>query len=137
MNKPFDSAKTLALPGLCYIATCFFTAMLLYAIALLVDPPSFRLVTTGWIASFLFVATYTAVCCAGGLLGIWWIIASTESPVVHHNKSAALIGLISAGAFITHFTIGEDRLVLGALFVAITSVVIALVVRTYARGAAV
>jgi hypothetical protein len=84
-------------------------------------------------ASFLFVGTVTAVCCAGGFLGIWAITASIERSIRDHIKTAILIGLVASGIFAINFSIGNDRLMLGATFVTVLSAVIALIVKTYAR----
>ena len=125
-------AKSISFVTACYFGACFVTAEILYGLSMLLAPPVFTLAADTWIASFLFVGTFTAICCAGGMLGIWFIIASTDSSVRDHVKTAILIGFVSSGIFAIDFTIGSDRIVLGATFVTVL-IVVALIVKTHTR----
>ena len=134
MKNVMQRSKTITLVTACYFGACFLTAEVLYGLSILHAPPIFSLAPTTWLASFLFVGVFTAICCAGGLLGIWFIIVSTDSSVRDHMKTAMLIGVVSSGILAAHSTGGSDRIMLGATFVAVLSVVIALIVKTHSRG---
>lgn len=116
-----------------YCATCFIVAVAAYAIALAVEPVDFTLSLRTWVASFLFVATATTIFCSGGLVGVWLLIASIQSPLLTHIKAVVLIASIGSGFFFA-FTLGEDRILLGAIVVATASLAIALLARTYTSG---
>lgn len=132
MNDSMKRSQILAIVASVYFGTCFVTAIVLYGLLILVAPPAYSLATKTWMASFLIQGIGTAVCCAGGLLGIWFITAFIDSPIRDHITTAVLIGLVATGIFI-EFSVGNDRLTLGATFVTVLSAVIALIVKTYTR----
>ena len=134
MNDSMQRPQSLLIVAGIYIGTCFVTAIVLNALSVLIAPPAFTLAARTWLASFLFVGAFTTTCCAGGLLGIWFIIASTDSSIRDHIKTAILVGIVSSGLFFIDLTVGSDGAMLSATLVTVLSVVIALVVKTYTRG---
>lgn len=115
-----------------YCITCFVAAQILYCIMLAFNPVAYHLQPKTWIASFLFVGITTAIFSSGGLAGMWLLTSSAIVPLKDHIKATALIGIIGSGVFF-EFTLGEDHLWLGAIFVAMVSIAIAVIVRTYIR----
>ncbi len=99
MNDSMQRPQSLLIVAGIYIGTCFVTAIVLNALSVLIAPPAFTLAARTWLASFLFVGAFTTTCCAGGLLGIWFIIASTDSSIRDHIKTAILVGIVSSGLF--------------------------------------
>ena len=134
MNNSMQRSPSLVIVAGVYLGTCFVTAEVLYGLSVLLVPPAFSLAAKTWMASFFFVGTVTAVCCGGGFLGIWFIMASIDRPIRDHIKTTILIGIVSSSIFAIDFTVGSDRIMLGATFVTVLSIVIAIVVRTYNRG---
>jgi hypothetical protein len=130
----YKMTKQLLVPSAVYCLTCFAVAQLLYSIMLVIDPVGFRLSPRTWAASFIFVGTITTFYCSGGLAGLCLLICSTVALPRDHVKTAALIGAIASSVFFFGFTLAQDRLLLGATFVAATSAAIAVVVRTYAQS---
>lgn len=132
MNDSMQRSQTLAIVAGFYFGTCFVTSVVVYGLLILVAPPPYSLAAKAWMASFLIQGISTAVCCAGGFLGIWFVAASTDRPIRDHIKTAVLTGLVATGIFI-EFSVGNDRLMLGATFVTVLSAVIALIVKIYTR----
>ncbi len=126
--------REIVAPSVVYCLTCFAIAQLLYLIMLIIDPVAFKLPPRTWLASFVFVGTITTIYCSGGLAGLCLLICSTVALPRDHVKTAVLIGAIASSVFFFGFTLAQDRLLLGATFVAATSVAIALVVRTYTQS---
>jgi len=124
--------KQLLAQSVVYCLTCFAIAQLLYSIMLVIDPVAFRLSPRTWVASFILVGTITTIYCSSGLAGLWLLIYSTVALPRDHIKTAVLVATIASSVFFFGFTLAEDHLWLGAAFVAGTSVVIAMVVKTYA-----
>jgi hypothetical protein len=100
----------------------------------LVAPPAFDLTAKAWMASFFFVGTVTSTCCAGGFLGIWFITESTDSSIRDHIKTAVLIGVLASSILTIDYSVGNDRLILGAAIVTVLSAVVALISKTYSRN---
>ena len=117
-----------------YYITCFVTAQLLYYIMLAINPIAYQLQPKTWIASFLFIGATTTIFSSGGLAGIWLLTASATVPLKDHIKATTLIGIIGSGVFFFGFTLGKDHIWLGASFVAMVSIAIAVIVRTYMRA---
>ena len=81
MNNSMQRSPSLVIVAGVYLGTCFVTAEVLYGLSVLLVPPAFSLAAKTWMASFFFVGTVTAVCCGGGFLGIWFIMASIDRPI--------------------------------------------------------
>ena len=130
MNDSMQRSHLLPIVAGVYFGTCFVTAVVWCGVLILIAPPAYSLAAKTWMASFFIQGFITAGCCTGGVLGIWLITASIDRPTSDHIKTAVLIGLV-ATAILIEFSIGKDRLMLGAMFVTVLSAVIALIVKTY------
>lgn len=122
--------REILVPSVAYCLSCFAIAHILYLIMLLIDPLTFHVSGQTLVVSFIFVGVITTVCCSGGLAGLWWLTYSTPASRRDHVKAAVLIGAVASGML----TLAEDRLWLGAAFVAITTFAIAFVVKTYRQS---
>jgi len=133
MSVSSGPSPSVATPYLVYCATCFVLAEVLYVIALYLHPFEYTLAIKTWIASFLFVGTVSTICSLGGLVGLWLLVSSIHTSLKAQVKVAILMAVIACGFFFA-FTLGEDRLLLGAVVVSAASLTIAFITKTYTRA---
>ncbi len=132
--------KKMVMTSAVYVGTCCLISGSLYLLAMQTGNLEFRdqtgtVVQNVLIApktvliSSLFAGLFAGVFCSGGLLGLWFLVATSERTDNYRLVwVAALFGFVSVG-ILFGFTVGDDHLVLGSLWVTAAGIAMAVAVK--------